>query len=131
MIVDLPAPVGPQTAKRSSLEKSSTVRSLKAVKPSISSVNGLICHLVVQLPEKGESGVRGRVAPAGIAGVVIGEHLNRRYRVGRQVHRRLVWAGGKRAFDVDGVGQVGPDGGGEVGQGRVDVDIDPEPGVAD
>src|SRR5215217_5716441 len=73
---DLPAPVGPVTANRSSWLRSRQVGCLKAVKPSSSSRSGLISLLVQQAPEQRHRFLRRRAAAAVGAGVEALEQLD-------------------------------------------------------
>src|SRR6266545_4602112 len=118
---DLPAPVGPQIAKRSREVKSITVRLRKAVKPSSSSFSGLTGHLIVQSLEELEGPFGRGVTAAFAAAVEIGKELDGRapvitgndgvgFRPGCQAN----------AFDVDGVRQVLTNDGGQVSEGNVD-----------
>src|SRR5437667_7334849 len=61
---DLPAPVGPVIANRSSCSKSTTVRWRKAVKPSMSSLSGLTALLFQQLAEQAQHWRLGHLPPA-------------------------------------------------------------------
>src|SRR5215211_3980178 len=74
---DLPAPVGPVTANRSSWPKSRQVGCLKAVKPSSLIRSGLISLLVQQAPEQRHRLLRRRAAAAIGAGVEALEQLQR------------------------------------------------------
>src|SRR5690606_2470587 len=124
MMLDLPAPVGPVSTKRSASPKSMTVRSRKDAKPLISSRVGRKGFLQ-QFVEQGDDALVGGVALFEVAG----EQLDWRGIVLLSDRGRLVVALGLDDAHVHGVGQALADGFGEAGAGGF-VEEDPEVGIA-